>query len=162
MVRHPKMGTNQIHALFAGKSRTCHSRHTKTQSTSHCSMQTPSFAPSFPVIYGKKRINLLMILLKRLPSTSSCSRVPPPLATTNGTCSTLPSCPTCEWGAYPNRLIILASRYDFYMTYIWLPMPLFPSMVMCSRGLLSNSGWVIGGMVGYVSLINRSPNPKPN
>jgi hypothetical protein len=24
-------------------------------------------------------------------------------------------------------------------------------MVMCSRGWLANTGWVIGGLVGYVS-----------
>jgi hypothetical protein len=59
-----------------------------------------------------------------------------------------PSIGQYKW--YLLNIAVMSYVYDFYMTCIWLPMPLFPSMVMCSRGLLTNTGWIIGGMLGYV------------
>lgn len=51
---------------------------------------------------------------------------------------------------YLLNIAVMSFVYDFYMTCFWLPMPLFPSMVMCSRGWLQGAGWFIGGMLGYI------------
>ncbi|KAI1717490.1 serpentine type 7TM GPCR chemoreceptor srh domain-containing protein [Ditylenchus destructor] len=43
--------------------------------------------------------------------------------------------------------------FDFAMTFIYLPQPLFPSLVMCTKGLLQPFGFVMGGLLGFYMFI---------
>ncbi|KAH7726523.1 Protein SRI-1 [Aphelenchoides avenae] len=61
-----------------------------------------------------------------------------------------------SFGNYKWYLLNIAAcsfAFDIYMTFFYVPQPLFPAMVICTKGILQPLGYLYGGVVGFYLFI---------